>query len=81
MDRCQRRFRARQAAIYGATVAVDGLAVSFPASVPEITAVGGTEFNEGNGNYWSSANGCQWRLGSGLHSGDGVERHNCLERV
>ena len=42
---------------YGATVASNGLAVSLPASVPEITAVGGTEFNEGDGNYWSSANG------------------------
>ncbi len=39
-----------------ATVAANGLAVSLPASVPEITAVGGTEFNEGSGNYWSSAN-------------------------
>jgi uncharacterized protein (TIGR03437 family) len=42
---------------YDATVASNGLAVSFPASVPEITAVGGTEFNEGIGNYWSSASG------------------------
>jgi uncharacterized protein (TIGR03437 family) len=42
---------------YDATVASNGLAVSFPASVPEITAVGGTEFNEAGGNYWSSANG------------------------
>jgi uncharacterized protein (TIGR03437 family) len=39
-----------------ATVASNGLAVSLPASVPEVTAVGGTEFNEGSGNYWSSAN-------------------------
>jgi uncharacterized protein (TIGR03437 family) len=42
---------------YGATVAVSGLAVSFPASVPEITAVGGTEYQEGNGNDWNSVNG------------------------
>jgi uncharacterized protein (TIGR03437 family) len=41
---------------HGAAVAVNGLAVSFPASVPEITAVGGTEFNEGNGTYWSATN-------------------------
>jgi uncharacterized protein (TIGR03437 family) len=41
----------------GATLASNGLAVGFPASVPEITAVGGTEFNEGNTNSWSSANG------------------------
>ena len=33
-----------------------GLAVSFPASIPEITAVGGTEFNEGSGNYWNTQN-------------------------
>jgi uncharacterized protein (TIGR03437 family) len=38
----------------GATVASHGLAVNFPASIPEVTAVGGTEFNEGAGSYWSS---------------------------
>jgi len=42
---------------YGAAEAVNGLAVSFPASVPEITAVGGTEFQEGNGSYWNAVNG------------------------
>ena len=42
---------------YDATAASNGLAVNFPASVPEITAVGGTEFNEASGNYWSSVNG------------------------
>jgi hypothetical protein len=36
--------------------AVWGLAVNFPASIPEVTAVGGTEFNEGTGAYWSSSN-------------------------
>jgi subtilase family serine protease len=41
----------------GATLASNGLTVGFPASVSEITAVGGTEFNEGNTNSWSSANG------------------------
>jgi len=40
-----------------ATVAANGLAVSLPASIPEVTAVGGTEFNEAGGNYWSLANG------------------------
>ena len=34
-----------------------GLAVNFPASIPEVTAVGGAEFNEGSGNYWGSTNG------------------------
>ena len=40
-----------------AAVATQGLAVSLPASVPEITAVGGTEFAEGGGSYWSRGNG------------------------
>ena len=37
--------------------ATQGQGVSLPASVPEVTAVGGTEFNEGSGNYWSGGNG------------------------
>lgn len=41
----------------GGGVAMHGLTVSFPASVPEITAVGGTEFNEAGANYWSSLSG------------------------
>jgi len=36
--------------------AAKGPSVSFPASFPEVTAVGGTEFNEGSGNYWSGSN-------------------------
>jgi uncharacterized protein (TIGR03437 family) len=32
------------------------LAVDLPASLPEVTGVGGTTFNEGDGNYWNSAN-------------------------
>ncbi len=48
----------------GAAVATQGLAVGLPASVPEITAVGGTEFAEGGGSYWSSGNGTY--LGSAL---------------
>jgi len=39
----------------GATVAYLGLAVNFPASIPEVTAVGGTEFDD-EGNYWSVTN-------------------------
>ncbi len=31
-----------------------GLAVDAPGSVPEVTDVGGTEFNEGGASYWSS---------------------------
>ena len=33
-----------------------GLAVQFPASIPEITAVGGTEFDDTKGTYWSPTN-------------------------
>jgi hypothetical protein len=33
-----------------------GLAVELPASIPEVTAVGGTQFNEGTGTYWSPTN-------------------------
>jgi uncharacterized protein (TIGR03437 family) len=40
----------------GAVIAQDGLAVSAPGSIPEVTAMGGSEFNEGSGNYWSGTN-------------------------
>jgi uncharacterized protein (TIGR03437 family) len=33
-----------------------GLTADFPASIPEITGVGGTRFSEGNGSYWASTN-------------------------
>jgi uncharacterized protein (TIGR03437 family) len=33
-----------------------GLSVGGPASFPEVTAVGGTQFNEGSGRYWAAAN-------------------------
>lgn len=39
----------------GATIASHGISVMFPASLPEVTGVGGTEFNEGTGNYWGDA--------------------------
>lgn len=39
------------------TSAVEGLAVDFPASSPYVTGMGGTMFNEGSGNYWSTTNG------------------------
>jgi len=42
---------------YGAAIAGNGLGVSLPASVPEVTAVGGTEFSEGSGTYWGGSNG------------------------
>ena len=42
---------------YQATTAVNGLAVDFPASSPNVTGVGGAMFNEGSGNYFSATNG------------------------
>lgn len=39
-----------------ATTVSDGPAVGIPASFPEVTAVGGTEFNEGGGHYWNTSN-------------------------
>ena len=39
-----------------ATTVSDGPAVGIPASYPEVTAVGGTEFNEAGGHYWNSSN-------------------------
>lgn len=40
----------------GVQVAANGLAVEIPSSVPEVTAVGGTEFNDSGGTYWSASN-------------------------
>ncbi len=39
-----------------ATQATKGLAVSMPASMPYVTGVGGTKFNEGSGTYWNTTN-------------------------
>lgn len=36
------------------TVATTGLAVNWPADVPNVTGMGGTEFNEGSGVYWTA---------------------------
>jgi uncharacterized protein (TIGR03437 family) len=33
-----------------------GLTVGFPASIPEITSVGGTQFDDANGKYWNNTN-------------------------
>jgi len=41
----------------GSTTATTGLAVDFPADSPWVTGVGGTEFSEGSGTYWSATNG------------------------
>jgi len=40
--------------------ATQGFAVNLPASVPEVTGVGGTEFNDGSGTYWGSTNGANF---------------------
>jgi uncharacterized protein (TIGR03437 family) len=45
---------------FGATgrlPASGGIAVGLPASIPEVTAVGGTQFNEAAGSYWNTTNG------------------------
>jgi uncharacterized protein (TIGR03437 family) len=39
-----------------AYINVSGAAVDFPAAIPEVTAVGGTTFTEGSGDYWSTTN-------------------------
>jgi uncharacterized protein (TIGR03437 family) len=44
--------------------AAAGRMVDFPAVLPEVTAVGGTQFAEGTGTYWASANSSN--LGSAL---------------
>lgn len=38
------------------TIAQTGLAADIPGVIPEITSVGGTEFNEQGGSYWSGTN-------------------------
>ena len=38
------------------TQAMAGLWVELPAGYPEVTGVGGTEFNEGAGTYWATSN-------------------------
>ncbi|HEY2018012.1 MAG TPA: protease pro-enzyme activation domain-containing protein [Bryobacteraceae bacterium] len=39
-----------------AAFATRGLTAHFPADMPEVTAVGGTQFVEGTGNYWAASN-------------------------
>jgi uncharacterized protein (TIGR03437 family) len=38
-----------------AVIAQNGLAVDVPAAIPEVTAMGGTEFNEQGGSYWNAS--------------------------
>jgi uncharacterized protein (TIGR03437 family) len=42
--------------ITGSDPAQTGLAVDEPASIPEVTAMGGAMFNEGGGSYWNVIN-------------------------
>ena len=42
---------------YNAETATQGFGVSLPASIPEVTAVGGTEFDEAGLSYWKATNG------------------------
>jgi hypothetical protein len=39
------------------TSATQGLAVDLPAAFPFVTGMGGSEFNEGSGNYWAASTG------------------------
>lgn len=43
----------------GSPAAMNGPAVNFPASLPEVTAVGGTEFDD-DATYWSTTNGANY---------------------
>jgi uncharacterized protein (TIGR03437 family) len=38
------------------TFATRGQAATFPGNLPEVTGVGGTQFNDANGNYWATTN-------------------------
>jgi len=58
----------------GSGIAENGLGLRFPASIPEVTAVGGTEFDEQNGSYWNNANSASGASVAVLYSRDGVER-------
>src|SRR5579871_140279 len=40
----------------GAPVAQDGLDVGLPQDIPEVTAVGGTKFDEADGTFWGNSN-------------------------
>jgi uncharacterized protein (TIGR03437 family) len=34
---------------------IDSATVDYPGSIPEVTSMGGSQFNEGSGNYWSGS--------------------------
>ena len=39
-----------------ATIAQNGLAIDIPGGIPEVTSMGGTEFNEQGGSFWNATN-------------------------
>jgi hypothetical protein len=52
--------------------------MNVPGTIPEVTAVGGTEFNEGSGSYWNASGNAKsyipekvWNDGSSSSSGSG----------
>lgn len=51
---------------YRTITATQGLAVDFPGSSPFVTSAGGTMFNEGTGNYWSTNNDSNAGSATGL---------------
>ncbi len=60
-------------------IAQSGLGVSEPASIPEVTAMGGSEFNEGGDTYWNTDGSAityipeqAWNDGPFLATGGGV---------
>ena len=55
-----------------------GLAASFPADIPEVTAIGGTTFDEGTGTYWNRKNSAN--LGSAISWIPEVVWNDALER-
>jgi uncharacterized protein (TIGR03437 family) len=38
-------------------IATNGISAPWPGTIPEVTSVGGTTFNEGSGSYWGNATG------------------------
>ena len=50
---------------WDATVATHGPSVIFPANIPEVTAVGGTEFKESGSSGWNAQNGTTWASATG----------------
>ena len=43
--------------VHGSSTSNGGLAVDLPAAVPEVTGIGGTQFNEGTSTFWNKTHG------------------------